>query len=182
MLCVGKSIKTHLYWAMKNYQGSAEDLRSLIDSIPAHYKVKMLTPLVFIILLLAVQGDHTFCHSLPHAPLHTQQGPAFRPSYHTKADRDPALNLHLSKCARILQREPCVHIGSPYYLLHVYSVSRHHCGRVVNHMLLTYLSKRIHFSTRTFNMRMNLAYMSVAFPGLTRGGCRPAASNICACT
>ena len=28
-----------------------------------------------------------------------------------------------------------------------------------NHQLLTYLPKRIHFSTRTFNMRMNLALL-----------------------
>lgn len=42
---IGKSIKTHLYWAMKNCQKSAENLRRLIDNIPAHYQVSMFYPL-----------------------------------------------------------------------------------------------------------------------------------------
>ena len=36
---IGKSIKTHLYWAMKNCNGNSETLRELIDSIPKHYQV-----------------------------------------------------------------------------------------------------------------------------------------------
>ena len=38
---LGKSIKTHLYWAMKNCQRSADCLRRLVDNIPAHYEVYM---------------------------------------------------------------------------------------------------------------------------------------------
>ena len=31
---LGKSVKVHLYWAMKNCQGSADTLRDLIENIP----------------------------------------------------------------------------------------------------------------------------------------------------
>jgi len=37
--CVGKSIKVHMYWAMKNCDGSPEKLRSLVMAIPRHYQV-----------------------------------------------------------------------------------------------------------------------------------------------
>ena len=39
---VGKSVKTHLYWSMKNCQGKGETLKSLIDNIPSHYQVNYL--------------------------------------------------------------------------------------------------------------------------------------------
>ena len=46
-----------------------------------------------------------------------------------------------------------------FSLYYMYTVSRHLLGESFNHQLLTYLPKRIHFSTRVFNMRMNLAVM-----------------------
>lgn len=36
---LGKSVKTHLYWAMKNCGTSPDTLRTLILNIPEHYKV-----------------------------------------------------------------------------------------------------------------------------------------------
>ena len=36
---LGKSIKTHLYWAMRNCDGKADNLKRLIDNIPSHYQV-----------------------------------------------------------------------------------------------------------------------------------------------
>lgn len=36
---LGKSVKTHLYWAMKNCGTSPDTLRRLILNIPEHYKV-----------------------------------------------------------------------------------------------------------------------------------------------
>ena len=35
----GKSIKVHLYWAMKNCGGSLEQIPSLIKNVPQHYMV-----------------------------------------------------------------------------------------------------------------------------------------------
>ena len=35
----GRSVKTHLYWAMKNCDGKPDVLRKLITNIPNHYKV-----------------------------------------------------------------------------------------------------------------------------------------------
>ena len=39
VLSLGKSVKTHLYWTMKNCCDSPDTLRDLILSIPKHYKV-----------------------------------------------------------------------------------------------------------------------------------------------
>ena len=36
----GKSIKVHLYWAMKNCGGSPEQRCSLIKNVPQHYMVQ----------------------------------------------------------------------------------------------------------------------------------------------
>ena len=36
---LGKSIKVHLYWAMKNSGGCPDTLRKLITNIPDHYQV-----------------------------------------------------------------------------------------------------------------------------------------------
>ena len=36
---LGRSIKTHLYRAMKNCEGSGVRLRSIVDNIPNHYEV-----------------------------------------------------------------------------------------------------------------------------------------------
>lgn len=38
-----KSIKLHLYWAMKNCGGDAEVLRELVENIPSHYQVSTKT-------------------------------------------------------------------------------------------------------------------------------------------
>ena len=42
VLLLGKSVKTHLYWAMKNCESSAGCLRDLINNIPSHYSVSTL--------------------------------------------------------------------------------------------------------------------------------------------
>ena len=39
VLTPGKSIKLHLYWAMRNCGGSPDALKSLIENVPEHYKV-----------------------------------------------------------------------------------------------------------------------------------------------
>ena len=36
---LGKSIKVHLYWAMKNCEASPDKLQELIMNVPNHYKV-----------------------------------------------------------------------------------------------------------------------------------------------
>ena len=36
---VGRSIKLHLYWSMRNCGGDSEALRELVDAIPKHYQV-----------------------------------------------------------------------------------------------------------------------------------------------
>jgi hypothetical protein len=35
----GKNIKVHLYWAMKNCEGSPKQLERLIENVPLHYMV-----------------------------------------------------------------------------------------------------------------------------------------------
>ena len=53
VLQLGKSVKTHLYWAMKNCDGCAETLRKLIEIIPDHYQV-----------LRACTASYDLCHSV----------------------------------------------------------------------------------------------------------------------
>ena len=36
-----KSIKLHLYWAMKNCGGDADKLCKLVENIPQHYQVSI---------------------------------------------------------------------------------------------------------------------------------------------
>ena len=46
LLDVGKSVKTSLYWAMKNCSGDAKYLRELIMNISKHYQVCFLFSLI----------------------------------------------------------------------------------------------------------------------------------------
>ena len=39
---IGKNIKTHLYWCMRNCEEKADHLKSLVDNIPNHYQVYFL--------------------------------------------------------------------------------------------------------------------------------------------
>ena len=70
----GKSIKTHLYWAMKNCECSAEKLHSLVDNITKHYQVgNIQTPVNHGPYTLLSQGQHSGCHhsSSCHMPNYT---------------------------------------------------------------------------------------------------------------
>ena len=147
---------------MKNCQGSAEDLRSLIDSIPAHYKVKMLTPLVFIILFLAVQGDHTSCHSSSscHMPHYTPSKDQLSDPRTIQKLTETLHSTYIYRNAQEFCRVSHVYILDHLITCYTFTQCRDTFAvESFNHILLTYLSKRIHFSTRTFNMRMNLAVL-----------------------
>ena len=39
---LGRNIKLHLYWSMKNCGGDGDALRNLVDAIPMHYQVCMI--------------------------------------------------------------------------------------------------------------------------------------------
>ena len=52
------SIKTHIFWCMKNCQGNAETLRCSINNILSHYK-----------------GDHSMCHETSRCRLETNYIP-----------------------------------------------------------------------------------------------------------
>jgi hypothetical protein len=122
-----KSIKTHLYWAMKNCECRADYLQSLVDNIPSHY-----------------QGDHSSCHSTSACHM-----PRYTPS---KVElTDPQAVQTLTKTLR----------GT-----YIFRNAQEFCRcrdtfsvESFNHMILTYVPKRIHFSTRTFKMKMNLAVL-----------------------
>jgi hypothetical protein len=122
-----KSIKTHLYWAMKNCQRSADCLRRLVDNIPAHY-----------------EGDHSCCHTSSSCHM-----PHYAPS-----------KVQLSN-PRTIQK-----LSETLRATYIYRNAQEFCRcrdtysvESFNHMMLMYVSKRIHFSTRTFNMRMQLAVL-----------------------
>ena len=64
----GKSIKVHLYWAMKNCGGSPDQLRRLIENVPHHYMVcTFFQPNTS--HPMCVQGNHTACP--PTSSCHT---------------------------------------------------------------------------------------------------------------
>lgn len=122
-----RSVKIHLYWAMKNCGDSPSKLQELILNIPCHY-----------------QGQHSKCPAT--SPCHT---PAYTPSK-IKLDNDKAIE------------SLCQQLKSTY----IYRSAEDFCRcrdtymvESFNHQLLTYLPKRIHFSTVTFKMRMNLAVL-----------------------
>ena len=70
---LGKSIKTHLYWAMRNCGENADTLKSLIDSIPSHYQVFNAFRDFIHTSNNYFQGDHSCCHSSSscHMPRYT---------------------------------------------------------------------------------------------------------------
>ena len=58
----GKSVKIHLYWAMKNCGDSPSKLQELILNIPCHYQVH---------LHFYNTGVRTHDHAMLHNSLHT---------------------------------------------------------------------------------------------------------------
>lgn len=122
-----KSVKTHLYWAMKNCDGCAEMLRKLIEIIPDHY-----------------QGDHSGCHSRSscHKP-HYVPGKEVIEDPNTAA----ALLKNLKESNIYKHAEAFSRCRDTYWV------------ESFNHQLLIYLPKRIHFSTKVFDMRMSLALL-----------------------
>ena len=76
---IGKSIKTHLYWCMKNCTNNPDKLRQLIMNIPLHYMVcscwYTLRTLQLLRHSFILQGHHAGCH--PTAPCHV---PRYSPS------------------------------------------------------------------------------------------------------
>lgn len=107
---LGKSIKTHLYWAMKNCGGNADSLRSLIDNIPSHYQVCLnLCIIVYVWYLhvyICVLMNCAFVTpgrpfqlpqhlNLPPTPLHTQQRRVEGPTGDSAALQDSARNIHI---------------------------------------------------------------------------------------
>ena len=83
-----KSIKVHLYWAMKNCGGSAEKLKALIENIPAHYQVGALNDGSFHHYCCHIQGHHAKCAS--SSPCHTS---AYEPSKVTLTDKKAIASL-----------------------------------------------------------------------------------------
>lgn len=75
LVCIylGKSIKIHLYWAMKNCGGDASKLRELIVNIVKHYQVCSHVLSSIISIHEYFQGIHTKCpQSSPcHMPRYT---------------------------------------------------------------------------------------------------------------
>ncbi len=59
---LGRSIKIHLYWAMKNCGEDPNILQQMALNIPNHYKVNVIAHYCTDSKLL-VQGDHSNCHA-----------------------------------------------------------------------------------------------------------------------
>ena len=73
-----KSIKLHLYWAMKNCGNDPEVLQALIDNILNHYMVSSIKStfiLLYTVYFMCAKGDHEDCAH--NSPCHT---PAYTPS------------------------------------------------------------------------------------------------------
>ena len=73
----GRSIKIHLYWAMKNCEKEPKKLRQLIDNIPRHYQVltRCKLPLKKIILYIGWTRSMSLLLSLSSSQLHNKQSP-----------------------------------------------------------------------------------------------------------
>ena len=80
----GKSIKVHLYWAMKNCGDSPSKLQELIQNIPCHYQVHLhfynnIIGIHMYIICTYMVCAHVgptlqmpLCFSMPHTSLHTK--------------------------------------------------------------------------------------------------------------
>lgn len=79
-MSLAKSIKIHLYWAMKNCGGDPILLKDMIDNIIFHYIVNSIifVECPYSPLLTYAQGEHTGC--FPNSPCHT---PAYKAGKNT---------------------------------------------------------------------------------------------------
>ena len=93
---------------------------------------------------------------VPQAPLRARERGHRRPQHCSSAPEEPQGIKHLQACRSVLY-------GKYSHCMEVDVHSR--CALVsywvesFNHQLLIYLPKRIHFSTKVFNMRMSLALL-----------------------
>ena len=72
---LAKSIKLHLYWAMKNCGGDGNVLKDMVDNIVNHYIVSVCSFITDYLSSIISKGDHSGCFH--NSPCHT---PAYSPS------------------------------------------------------------------------------------------------------
>ena len=143
----------------------------MILNIPDHYQaiILIVTDHIFVysVFFFSFYGKHSACHL--SSPCQT---PAYSPS------KIPLTNKHaVDQLTLSLKKTYCTSIVMPntslecvqkkvhlYIFTFTFFFSITQCRDTywvesINHRLLTYLPKRIHFSTRTFVMRMNLAVL-----------------------
>lgn len=155
---------------MKNCGGCSDALRKLILNIPNHYMV------------LAVVRPTSYNMEAVHVYIFTYREStltAIQVRHVMILDTFPvgwsSLTLkHVRHCSKVWRTPTCtaMPMTSVGYVWFSQSVLLQYLAYITciqcrdtywvesfNHQLLTYLPKRIHFSTRVFNMRMNLAVM-----------------------
>ena len=71
---IGKSIKVHLYWAMKNCGDSPSKLQELILNIPCHYQVHVLMSFILhsVINILYMYIFYVRVHTCKHVGQHSK--------------------------------------------------------------------------------------------------------------
>ncbi len=85
---LGRSIKIHLYWAMKNCGGDPNVLQQMALNIPNHYKVNVIAHYCTDSKLL-VQGDchaSSPCHMTAYIPGTVYQMPYQIPQMHQQVN------------------------------------------------------------------------------------------------
>lgn len=160
---LGKSIKTHLYWAMRNCEGNADNLKSLIDNIPSHYQVCIKSWMCSLCTIHVTYPGRPLMLpqliSLPHVAVHSQQGGTEWPTSCPATQQNSSGDIYLPLCPRVLSSKDYAG-NNPHSTGSLYIQCRDtFTVESFNHMLLTYVPKRIHFSTKTFLMKMNLAVL-----------------------
>ncbi|CAH1268969.1 Hypp4055 [Branchiostoma lanceolatum] len=123
------SVKTHVYWAMKNCALDAGRLRGYIDNTINHYK-----------------GDHTGCH---HTSTCQVEGDDYRPR------KVPIEDPKAEKLLRDFLRGTVVYKNAENY---VHAKDTHYVESF-NNALLIYHDKRICFGKESYLLRINLAIL-----------------------
>ena len=144
---------------MKNCGGCFNSLRKLILNIPNHYLVLSVQHRTVwkLFTCICLQGIHSDCH--PSSSCHN-------PGYRVQLTNPQACQALLSglkdtyvyryaedfcRVCMLITASPLAIFSKNVQCRDTYWIES------FNHQLLTYPPKRIHFSTRVFNMRMNLA-------------------------
>ena len=141
---LGKSIKTHLYWAMRNCGENADTLKNLIDNIPSHYQV-----------------FHAFWDFIHTQITHLTSSSSCHMSRYTYPVQLLSKTLretYIYRYAKQFCGASILHVTMT--IISLFHISaKTHTVESFYHMILTYVLKPIHFSTKTFQMKMNLAVL-----------------------